>query len=204
MIDYLQNLFSDIGGSFIAVFLISMIPVCEARIGIPFGMAKEIWKEQALSPFVSFVAGFLGSSLICLFILIGLKPIFYKLKKTKTFGNFVTKLESKFKKQSEELDDKQVKSHKTFSMWLAVMLFVAVPAPMTGIWTGSAIASFTSLNIWQGFSAVVVGNLIGCVLILLVCTLFKNSILFLLLASVIMVAISVVLYFLSKKKKEAI
>ena len=204
MIDYLQNLFSDIGGSFIAVFLISMIPVCEARIGIPFGMAKEIWKEQALSPFVSFVTGFLGSSFICLFILIGLKPIFNKLKKTKTFGNFVTKLESKFKKQSEELDDKQVKNYKTFSMWLAVMLFVAVPAPMTGIWTGSAIASFTSLNIWQGFSAVVVGNLIGCALILLVCTLFKNSILFLLLASVIMVAISVVLYFLSKKKKEAI
>ena len=201
MIEYLQNLFSDIGGSFIAVFLISMIPICEARIGIPFGMATEIWKEQALSPFVSFVAGFLGSSFVSLIILICLKPIFNKLKKCSKVNKFITNIENKFKKQSEELDDKQVKKHKTFSLWLGVMLFVAVPAPMTGIWTGSAIASFTSLNILQSFSAVVVGNLIGCVLILFVCTIFKDSILFLLLASLIMVAISVAIYVLSKKKE---
>ena len=202
MIESLENIFSNIGGSFLAVMLISMIPICEARIGLPFGMASEIWGESALSPFVSFVASFLGSSIISLIILICLKPIFSKLKKTKTFEKLVTKLEGSFKKQSDELDDKEVKTHKTFSKWLGVMLFVAVPAPMTGIWTGSAVASFTNLNLVQSFSAIVVGNLIGCVLILLVCTIFEDSIMFLLLASVIVVAISIVIYFLSKRKKE--
>jgi hypothetical protein len=82
------------------------------------------------------------------------------------------------------------------------MLFVAVPAPMTGIWTGSAVACFTNLNIMQSFSAIVAGNFIACLLLLFVCTIFKDSILFLLLASCIMIAISLGIYFLSKRKKE--
>ena len=85
MIEHLQNMFSNIGGSFLAVLLISMIPICEARIALPFGMAIEVWGTAALSPFKSFIASFLGSSLISLVILICLKPLFAKLKKTKSF-----------------------------------------------------------------------------------------------------------------------
>ena len=202
MVESIQNIFSNIGGSFLAVMLIAMVPICEARIALPFGMATEVWGASALSPFVSFLASFLGSSLVALIILICLKPVFARLKKTKTFANMIAKLETKFKKQSVELDDQNVKKHKTFSIWLAVMLFVAIPAPMTGIWTGSAVACFTNLNLLQSFTAVMVGNFIACVLILFVCTIFKDSILFLLLASVIMVIISVGIYFLSKRKKE--
>ncbi len=203
MIESIQNFFSNIGGSFLAVLLISMIPVCEARIGLPFGMAKEIWGAEALSPLMSFVASFLGSSLIALVILICLKPIFARLKKTKTFENLISSLESKFKKQSIELDDKEAKKHKTFNRWLGIMLFVAIPAPMTGIWTGSGIACFTSLNLWQSFSAIAVGNLFACVLVLFVCTIFKDSIIFLLIASSIMLVISLGIYFLSKKRKKS-
>lgn len=203
MIENLQNMFSNIGGSFLAVILISMIPICEARIALPFGMATEVWGTAALSPLASFIASFLGSSLVSLIILVCLKPLFAKLKKTKSFCNFVTKLENKFKKQSIDLNDNCEKKNKILSTWLAVMIFVAIPAPMTGIWTGSAVACFTNLNIMQSFSAIVAGNFIACLLLLFVCTIFKDSILFLLLASCIMIIISLGIYFLSKRKKIA-
>ena len=202
MIEVIQDFFSNIGGSFFAVFLISMLPICEAKIGIPFGMASEIWGEGALSPFISFLASFFCSSAISLLIIVCLKPVFARLRKTKTFCNLVAKLESKFKKQSEEIDDPDVQRHKVSSKWLAIMLFVAMPGPMTGIWAGSAIASFTELNLWQSFTAVSLGNLIGCLLVLFVCTIFKDSALFLLLAGTILAILGVAISLLSKHSRK--
>lgn len=201
MIESLKSFFVEGGASFLAVMLISMIPICEARIAIPFGMSAEIWGTKALSPFMSFVAAFIGSSLISFFIILLLSPIFSKLKKTKHFKSFITKLENKFKKQSVDMQNPQNKRQSIFDIWFAVMLFVAIPAPMTGIWTGSAIASFTKLNLLQSFSAIVVGNFFACLLIYFVCTIFKDSIMFLLIASAIMIVIGVIVYLLSKNKK---
>lgn len=204
MIETIENFFVNMGGSFLAVMLLSMLPVAEARIGVPFGMSVEVWGERALSPFMSFVAGLLGSSIIAFFILLLLKPIFSRLKKTKAFRTLIEKLETKFKKQSKDLEDPEAKEQTSFGLWLAVMLFVALPAPMTGIWAGCGIASFTKLNILQSFSAIFVGNLIACLLILFVCTIFKDSVMFLLLASVVLTILGVAIYFLSKKKKDKV
>jgi hypothetical protein len=64
MVENVQQVFANNfeGFSFIAVLLISMIPICEARVAIPFGIATEIWGQSALHPFVSFVAAVLRSA----------------------------------------------------------------------------------------------------------------------------------------------
>ncbi len=202
MVESLQNIFAESfsGFSFFAVILISMLPICEGRIGVPFGMAKEIWGENALSPIMSFVAAFIGSTLISALILLCLKPLFKKLKNSQKFKNFVAKFEKKFTKEATQVvDDKKTIKNKRLNQWVSVMLFVALPAPLTGVWTGSGIAAYTNMNFWQSFSAIAVGNFIACLLIYLVCTIFKNSVLFILIASVVMI-IGYALYTLISKK----
>lgn len=201
MINAIQQFFASGSGSFLSTLFISMLPICEARVGMPFGMSNEIWGAKALSPFTAFLASFLGSSLASMLIILLLKPIFQKLKNTKLFKNIIAKLEAKFKKQGSDMEKDDTSKNKTFAVWTAIMLFVAIPAPMTGVWAGSGIACFTRLNFWQSLSSVIVGNLLACVLLMLVCTIFKDSILFLLIASIIMIVISVIIYLLSSKRK---
>lgn len=194
MVEYLQNIFSNNmdGLSFLAVFLISMLPICEARIGIPFGMATEIWGASTLSPVASFFAGFLGSSLSSALVLICLKPLFKKLKKTTKFKNFASKFENKFSSSATNvINEKDVEKHKLINKWMSIMIFVALPAPLTGIWMGSGMAAYTDMNFWQGFSSVLVGNLIACLIIVFVCTILKDSVLFILLISLALILIYV-------------
>ena len=209
MVESIKTLFADnmAGLSFLAVFLISMLPICEARIGIPFGMATEIWGVDTLSPAMAFFAGFLGSSLSSALVLICLKPLFKKLKQNKTFKNLISKYESKFQKNaSDVINDKEVTKHKRWNSWLSVMIFVAMPAPLTGIWMGSGIAAYTEMNFWESFSSVVVGNLIACLIIVFVCTIFKNSVLFILIVSLEMIVLyltyNAIYKHLQKKKKK--
>ena len=132
-----------------------------------------------------------------------LKPIVKKLKQTKHFKSIATKIESKFQKQTAEmLEENNETKNKKLNTWLAVMLFVAIPAPMTGIWSGAALSCFTDLSFFKSFSAVAVGNLIGCMLILLVCTLLKNYIFILLIASCITVVVAIISVMLSKYKNK--
>lgn len=201
MINAIQQFFVSGSGSFLSTLFISILPICEARVGMPFGMSSEIWGAKALSPFTAFWASFLGSSLASVLIILLIKPIFQKLKNTKLFKNLIARLETKFKKQGSDMEKDDTSKNKTFAVWTAIMLFVAIPAPMTGVWAGSGIACFTRLNFWQSLSSVIVGNLLACVLLMLVCTIFKDSILFLLIASIIMIVISAIIYLLSSKRK---
>lgn len=200
MINAIQNFFVNSGGSFWSTLFISMLPVCEARIAMPFGMSS-IWGSNALSPFASFLASFLGSSIASIFILILLRPIFTKLKQSKTFSKIVLRLESKFKRQGNDMQTEDTSKNKTFAVWSALMVFVAVPAPMTGVWAGSGIACFTKLNFWQSLSAIVTGNLIACTFLMLVCTIFKDSTTFLLIASIVLIFATLAVCWIAKRKK---
>ncbi len=205
MVESVQQVFANNfeGLSFIAVVLISMIPICEARVAIPFGIATEIWGQNALHPFVSFVAAVIGGSIVSLIVLVLLKPLVSKLKETRRFKNLATKLENKFKKQTTDvLEQPDSIKNKKLNAWLSVTLFVAIPAPMTGIWSGAAVSCFTELSFFKSFSAVAVGNLIGCMLILLVCTVLKQYVFILLIASCIAVVVTIISVLLSKIKNK--
>jgi hypothetical protein len=65
--------------------------------------------------------------------------------------------------------------------------FVAVPLPLTGVWSGSLIAGLTSLNINYSFISIVCGSIISCGTMTLLCTLFSNSTTYILIFSLIIV-----------------
>ena len=63
---------------------------------------------------------------------------------------------------------------KTFGKMLGVFLFVAVPMPLTGVWTGTAIAVFLGLKKWQTILSAFVGNAVAGIIILFVSEVFFN------------------------------
>ena len=100
---------------------------------------------------------------------------------------FLSRMQEKYRKKLEVLGGKG----KTFYKLSALCFFVAVPLPLTGVYTGSLIAGLSNLKIWQSFIAIAIGELISCFVIFLLCTIFENSVGYILLVSLILVAVFV-------------
>ena len=160
----------------IVTVLISILPIVEARGAIPIGIGYGI------HPALSWLYSFLGSSAIVPLLLLLLIPFINLLRKTKLFKRIGDVIYEKFEKKSasvdggnaetEETEESKKKSERK-KFW-GVLLFVAVPAPLTGVWTGSAIAAITKLPFHKAVAAVIGGNLIASGIITLLCVLFKN------------------------------
>lgn len=171
MTEIIQKIVLSIFGNnpVLATIFISMIPIVELRGAIPFGSSKEIWGDKALSVLEASVYSVVGSIISAVIIILLLIPVFNFLKKTKFFGRIVESFEEKFKKQSDKIvDDAEKKKNKGLKKWLGVMTFVAIPFPLTGVWTGSAVAVFLQMGFWKSFSAAAVGATIAACIMMLV------------------------------------
>lgn len=190
----------------LATIFIAMIPIVELRGAIPFGSSKDIWGNSALSVFEASVYSILGSIAAAVIIILLLIPIFNFLKKTKVFKKIVESFEEKFKKQSDKIEnDAKKASSKSLKRWFGVVLFVAIPLPLTGVWTGSAVAVFLQMGFWKSFSAVSVGALVaGSIMMLVSKTLGDNAlVIFYIFAImfVVLIAFYLIKAFMRKDKK---
>jgi uncharacterized membrane protein len=140
------------------VFLLSAVPVTEQRGAIPLGIFV-----YNLHPLAVFVASFLGSLLPVPFILLFFNVIFDWMKKIKIFRLLSNYIENKVVRGS----DKVQKLEK-----IGLMIFVAIPLPTTGLWTGSAIAAFLKMDIKTAFKYITLGGLISAVVITTLLVLF--------------------------------
>lgn len=198
MVDFFVENFSSC--VFLAVILMALIPTIESKIAIPFGLSYAIWGEATLSPVVAFVCAYIGSMLPSIFIIIIIRKL-----KNKTSGFVCDRLingaESKYHKKLALLSSKS----KTFYKLSSLALFVAVPLPLTGVYSGSLIAGLSNLKVYQAFIAIAIGEFISCLVITLLCVLFENSTLYILLASLVLVAIFIIfdlMFMLVKRKKK--
>ena len=125
-------------------FFISMLPVLELRGGIIYAAAKGI-------PFVeAFIICFLGNILPVPFILLFLRKVLIFFSRFKRTKNIVLKIENRALAKSDT-----VKKYQLFGLFL----FVAVPLPGTGAWTGAIIASVLGLEIKKSFLMIALGVL---------------------------------------------
>ena len=198
MSEWIKQLFVSIFGSHseIATFLISMIPIVELRGAIPFGSATALWGENALSLWASFGVSVLGSTLVCVVLTFLFWPIFKWLKKTKMFKKLADFVERKLNKNSESID-KKTKDEKNEKRVLKLKLigifaFVAIPLPLTGVWTGTCLALFVGLNKCQTMLSVISGNVVAGLLMTLVSYFFADNTMIVFLAFLILVALFVV------------
>jgi uncharacterized membrane protein len=141
-----QGVIDALSGSFgkeAIVFIISMIPILELRgallvagpiLGVPVAKAIPLCV--------------IGNIIPVPFILLLITPIFNWLKGTKTFKPMVTRLENKAMSKSDQIEK--------YEFW-GLVLFVGIPLPGTGAWTGSLIAALLGIKFKKAFPAVVIG-----------------------------------------------
>lgn len=166
LVNFFLGLFSGITnspfGKEIAVFIISCFPILELRGGL---IAAALLN---LDPIISFIICFIGNILPIPFILWFITPLFDKLKRTKLFSGMVTKLEKKAHSKKEQIEKLQ---------YWGLLLFVGIPLPGTGAWTGCLIAAMLNMNKKKSLIAAIGGVLLaGIIMMILSFGILKNII----------------------------
>lgn len=141
----MQNLFY--------VFFMSTVPVIEQRGAIPLGILV-----YHIDPFTVFWVSLIGSMVPFPFIYFFIKPVFEFTKKKTSLGKWIEKIEKKTLAKSSQI----VK----YEAW-GLMLFVGVPLPGTGVWTGTLAAVLLNMRLRYALPAVFGGAVISAALIAL-------------------------------------
>lgn len=206
MQEFFASLFGD--NVVLATILIAMLPIVELRGAIPFGMSVSFWGDHALGAIESFLWSFLGSSLVVPIIALVFIPILNWLKKTKLFHNIAVKFENRIKTKSDKIEDDAKADKKNRSkFWLkavGLFLFVAVPLPLTGVYTGTCIGVMLGFNFWQTCGIVIAGNLGAGLIMTFVCSVFPqftNIILYVFLGLVVLFVVYGIIKGIVSKKK---
>lgn len=142
----------------LSVFLMSAVPVIEQRGAIPMGIFYH-----NIHPALVFIVSFLGSLLPVPFILLLFNSIFKWMKKYKIFDPINNIIENKIRKNSGKLE-----KYKE----IGLIIFVGIPLPTTGLWTGSAIASIMGLDFKKSLLCTIIGGIISATIITAMCIVF--------------------------------
>ena len=193
------NMFS--GNPALATFVLATLPIFELRGAIPFGMSTQIWGTAALTPISSFLTSFLATTCVIPIVALVFIPILNTLKKTRTFKTLAQKFELKIKEKSNKIN-----STTKLKKLIGVGLFVAIPLPLTGVYTGTCIAIMLGLNFYETLVCVSVGNLVAGLIMLAISTIFKNNTLIILIGFIVLLIIFIIAGLISKvlksKKRE--
>ena len=208
MSEWIKELFVAIFGtnSWLATIIISMIPIVELRGAIPFGSATGFWGENALKLWESLLFSLAGSTLVCIILTFLFWPIFKWLKQTKMFKKLALWVENKLSNKAENINNKtenEQDSKKT--KWLKIMGvfgFVAIPIPLTGVWTGTCLALFIGLNKKETMASVILGNIVAGLLMTLISYFFAENTMIVFYAFFILLGVLVLFAFIKKLIKK--
>lgn len=149
MVEGLVQSFIDLFGGLnknLVIFIISLMPILELRGGL---IAASLLK---LNFFSSFIICFIGNLLPIPFILWFITPLFDKLRKTKFLSKIINKLEDKANKKKGSIEKKE---------FIGLLLFVGIPLPGTGAWTGSLIAALINMDKKKALLAAFLGVILA-------------------------------------------
>ena len=137
-------------GKFLATFFISMVPIIELRGGLPYGIGFGLTYPLAL-------AAVLGNMLPVPFIIIYIKKIFHWLRRHfARMDAFVTKLENKAHLKGEKVERYGP---------AMLLLFVGIPLPGTGAWTGALVAALLDMPLKKSVPYIFLGVLLAAAII---------------------------------------
>ena len=133
-----------------AVFIISMVPLVELRGAVPLGAAAGIpWTTL-------FPLAILGNMLPVPFIYLFARRILLWGKDKPVIGRFFTFCLEKGERGGEKLQAKAGRG-----LFWALLLFVGIPLPGTGAWTGALVAAFLNIRLRNALPAITLGVLIA-------------------------------------------
>lgn len=143
---------------YIVVFLISMVPLIELRGAIPYAVGVNNLGGN-LNMVVVYILAILGNMLPVPFIYLFARKVLEWGKDKKYIGKFFTFCLEKGEKGGKKLQEKAGKG-----LFIALMLFVGIPLPGTGAWTGTLAASMLDMDFKKSIIAVMLGVIIAGVI----------------------------------------
>lgn len=142
----LVELFQDKIPAELTVFIISLLPILELRGGM---IAARLLEMEFLR---AFVISYIGNMIPIPFIILFIKKIFEFLRRFKFFEKIITKLEAK----TERNKDKVLR----YKSW-GLLIFVAIPLPGTGGWTGALMAALLDIPFKRALPIIAMGVFIA-------------------------------------------
>ena len=139
----LEFLFSTVAGKIITTAFVSMVPIIELRGAIPWAVG------MGLSPAIAIPVAIIGNLVPIPFIILFIKKIFaWMRRKSQKLNSVVDKMEAKAEKNKERV--------LKYAFW-GLVLFVVIPLPGTGAWTGALVAAMLDMPLKKAFPSILLG-----------------------------------------------
>ena len=154
IISAIESFLTETLGAHFGVMICSMIPIIELRGAIPLGAALGMpW-------WLNYICAVVGNMIPIPFILLFIRKFiaWMTASRVKFFNKIGGWLTRKAEKNREKIEK--------YSFW-GVCLFVAVPLPVTGAWTGSLVAATIGMKGWKAFLSCLLGVMIAGVIMTL-------------------------------------
>ncbi|MBN2373320.1 small multi-drug export protein [bacterium] len=153
MISSLINLFKGEYPKLLTV-LVAMLPIAELRGAIPLALSLKLSVANA------YLLSVAGNLIPILPVLLLLEPVSKHLRKIDAFDHFFNWLFNRTRNRSALIERLEL---------IGLVLFVAVPLPMTGAWTGAVAAFLFRFRVRNAFLAIVFGVLLAGIVVTLTC-----------------------------------
>lgn len=137
------------------VLFVSMLPVVELRGAIPIGTALD------LPNWLNYIICVVGNMLPVPFIILFAKRVLTWCATLPKVGGFFQKIIDRANRKAKKIGNYEL---------LGLMLFVAIPLPGTGAWTGALVAAVLQLRLKKSFFAILLGVLISGIIVLMITT----------------------------------
>jgi len=159
IISLLESLFGNARA--LIILIGSAIPITEQRATIPLGIYWD------MNPWLVFILAFIGSLLPVPVLLLLYTRILDWLSRLSWMNWFTTALDQKVRRYAKKFEK---------STEAALILFVAIPLPGTGLWTGSMVASVLGFDFRKSMLCVGLGGLVSAIALTLVFSLIKYGV----------------------------
>lgn len=146
MIDSIRQFLMDNLSPELCIFVISLLPILELRGGIIAAVLLQVdW-------YIALPLCILGNILPIPFVLLFIRKIFRWLKKLGPIARVVEKIEKRAMKKSKAIENGSM---------IGLLLFVAIPLPGTGAWTGSLVADLLDMPVRRSLPIIFAGVIIA-------------------------------------------
>ena len=148
------DLILNIDNQFLEILFMSMIPIGELRFSIPYFILKEqiMWQKV-------FIVSILGNIFIGILVLYIIAPVMFFLKKNRYFYKIINYILNRTRSKSLIINNYKL---------MGLILFVGIPLPLTGVWTGALASYLFSMSRKRAMLGIVLGVLLSSFIVLFI------------------------------------
>lgn len=210
--DLITQISNAIGNPYLTLYVISIIPIVELRGAILFMPYMFDTIGEMMLGMLCCIA---GSTTVIVPLILITRPLLKKLRRSKWFSKIGKRMEANLADRAEsaydeeKIEEREAKRKrkplsKDTKKFLGLFVFVSVPLPMTGAWTGSCVGSFLDFPVWKASLAVFFGNIVAGLILTTIAYFLPRQYadVFLYGFVVLAIALAVTLYFSRSKRNE--